>query len=206
MLFRSRAVVVNTGHHTETGRAVALAARTPPAAGLQARLHELTGKALPLTLLGGAAVTGLSLLRGHPLPQALSGGVAVAVAAVPEGLPLVATVAQMAAARLLGQREILVRTTRTLEALGRVDTVCFDKTGTLTHNQLRVVHVVTADGSVHSPHEPQAHAVLQTAARACPDEEHESGKHAHATDEAILAAADPDWEQRLAQPFEANRG
>lgn len=62
----ARAVVVETGDRTEASRAVHLAARTPPAAGVQARLQELTRKALPLTLAGGAAVTGLSLLRGTP--------------------------------------------------------------------------------------------------------------------------------------------
>ncbi|HEV7449886.1 MAG TPA: HAD-IC family P-type ATPase, partial [Pseudonocardiaceae bacterium] len=205
---QARAVVVNTGEHTETGRAVTLASRTPPAAGVQARLRELTSKALPLTLAGGAAVTGLSLLRGRPIRQAIGGGVAVAVAAVPEGLPLVATVAQMAAARRLSRRGVLVRTARTLEALGRVDTVCFDKTGTLTQNRLRVVRVATVDGIVHPPTEPEARAVLQTAACACPQDEHESGKHSHATDEAVLAAAppDPDWAQVSGQPFETNRG
>jgi len=205
---QARAVVVDTGAHTEASRAVTLASRTPPAGGVQARLRELTSKALPLTLVGGAAVTGLSLLRGRPIRQAIGGGVAVAVAAVPEGLPLVATVAQMAAARRLSRRGVLVRTPRSLEALGRVDTVCFDKTGTLTRNQLRVVQVATADGSVHSPTETDAHPVLRAAARACPPEEHEPGKHSHATDEAVLTAApsDPDWHQLAGQPFETTRG
>ncbi|OSC61179.1 hypothetical protein BVW01_23490, partial [Mycobacterium tuberculosis] len=40
------------------------------------------------------------------------------------------------------ERDPLPQTTdapRTIEALGRVDTICFDKTGTLTENRLRVV-------------------------------------------------------------------
>lgn len=109
---RGRAAVVATGEQTEAGRAVALAARTPHSAGVQARLQELTAKALPLTVAGGAAVTGLALLGGRPLRQAIGGGVAVAVAAVPEGLPLVATVAQLAAARRLSRRGVLVRAPR----------------------------------------------------------------------------------------------
>ncbi|MEU9209547.1 cation-translocating P-type ATPase [Streptomyces sp. NPDC048415] len=140
----ARAVVVDTGDRTEAARAVHLAARMPPAAGVQARLQEITRKALPLTMGGGAAVTGLSLLRGTPIRQAVSGGVAVGVAAVPEGLPLVATVAQLAAARRLSRRGVLVRAPRTLEALGRMDTVCFDKTGTLTENRLHLVQVTDA--------------------------------------------------------------
>ncbi|MEV5440749.1 cation-translocating P-type ATPase [Streptomyces sp. NPDC052682] len=206
---RATALVVDTGDQTEAGRAVTLAARTPPPAGVQARLQELTRKALPVTFTGGAAVTGLSLLRGSPIRRAVSGGVAVAVAAVPEGLPLVATVAQMAAARRLSRRGVLVRTPRTLEALGRVDTVCFDKTGTLTENKLRLVRVATADGTVLDPDAGQAVSVVRLAARACPQEETGHGRRvAHATDEAVLAVAPPDeaWTPVGELPFEASRG
>ncbi|MEV3972971.1 cation-translocating P-type ATPase [Streptomyces sp. NPDC050698] len=206
---RATALVVDTGDQTEAGRAVTLAARTPPPAGVQARLQELTRKALPVTFTGGAAVTGLSLLRGSPVRRAVSGGVAVAVAAVPEGLPLVATVAQMAAARRLSRRGVLVRTPRTLEALGRVDTVCFDKTGTLTENKLRLVQVATADGTVLATGTEEAAPVVRLAARACPQEETGQGRRiAHATDEAVLDVAPPDqgWDPTGELPFETRRG
>ena len=205
---QARAVVVDTGDRTETARAVHLAARTPPAGGMQARLRELTSKELPWTLAGGAAVTGLSLLRGTPIRRAVSGGVAVAVAAVPEGLPLVATVAQMAAARRLSSRGVLVRTPRTLEALGRMDTICFDKTGTLTENRLRLVRVSDAGGTVHAPDDKAADTTLRTAARACPRLNGGTERPVHATDEAVLdaAAPDPQWTQTAALPFEAGRG
>ncbi|MDQ1045382.1 HAD-IC family P-type ATPase [Streptomyces sp. V4I2] len=205
---RAQAVVVDTGDRTEAARAVSLAARVPPSAGVQARLQELTRKAMPLTMAGGAAVTGLSLLRGTPIKQAVSGGVAVAVAAVPEGLPLVATVAQLAAARRLSSRGLLVRTPRTLEALGRMDTICFDKTGTLTENRLRLVRVADADGTVHTLDRPAAAETLRAAARACPRLNGDSVRPVHATDEAVLDAAgpDPDWEQTEGVPFEAARG
>ncbi|WP_043267731.1 cation-translocating P-type ATPase [Streptomyces sp. CT34] len=203
-----RAVVVGTGDQTEAGRAAHLAARTQPAPGVQARLHELTGQMLPFTLLGGAAVTGLSLLRGRPVREAVRGGLAVAVAAVPEGLPLVATVAQLAATRRLSRIGILVRTPRALEALGRMDTVCFDKTGTLTENRLHVVRVVTADGTEHPADAPEATPLLRAAALTCRTADHEVGIHAHSTDEAILAAVPPGspWTSVEVQPFEASRG
>ncbi|CAL9531325.1 Potassium-transporting ATPase ATP-binding subunit [Streptomyces sp. enrichment culture] len=205
---RAQAVVVDTGERTEAARAVALAARTPSAAGVQARLQELTGKALPLTLAGGAAVTGISLLRGAPIRQAVSGGVSVAVAAVPEGLPLVATVAQLAAARRLGRRGVLVRTPRTLEALGRMDTICFDKTGTLTENRLRLVKASDAGGTVHKLGEPDAAETVRAAARACPRLDGDGARPTHATDEAVLDAAgdDPEWQQIEGLPFETSRG
>ncbi|WP_374114760.1 cation-translocating P-type ATPase [Streptomyces cellostaticus] len=203
-----RAVVVDTGDRTEAARAVHLAARTPPAGGVQARLQELTRRALPWTLGGGAAVTGLALLRGTPVRDAVSGGVAVAVAAVPEGLPLVATVAQLAAARRLSRDGVLVRTPRALEALGRMDTVCFDKTGTLTENRLRLVRVWGAGGGVRAVDEAGAAETVRAAARACPRLNGGSGRPVHATDEAVLDAAgdDPGWTQSEGLPFEAARG
>ncbi|MFF9090179.1 HAD-IC family P-type ATPase [Streptomyces sp. NPDC014991] len=205
---QARAVVVDTGERTEAARAVHLASRTPPSAGVQARLQELTRKALPLTLGGGAAVTGLALLRGTPIREAVSGGVAVAVAAVPEGLPLVATVAQLAAARRLSRGGVLVRTPRTLEALGRMDTICFDKTGTLTENRLRLVRTCDADGTVHGVDDAGSEGTVRAAARACPRLNGGSDRPVHATDEAVLAAAgpDPDWTQLADLPFEAARG
>ncbi|MFF8909052.1 cation-translocating P-type ATPase [Streptomyces olivaceoviridis] len=204
----ARAIVVDTGDRTEAARAVHLAARTPPAAGVQARLQELTRKALPLTLAGGAAVTGLALLRGTPIREAVSGGVAVAVAAVPEGLPLVATVAQLAAARRLSRGGVLVRTPRALEALGRMDTICFDKTGTLTENRLRLVRTSDAGGTVRAVDDAGSEEMIRAAARACPRLNGDSDRPVHATDEAVLTAAppDPDWTQLADLPFEAARG
>jgi cation-transporting ATPase I len=202
-------VVVATGLVTEAGQASAAATTGPRPAGVQARLAELTRIALPVTGIGGLVVTGLGLARGVQLRQALTAGVAVAIAAVPEGLPLVSTVAQLAAARRLSRRGVLVRSPRTLEALGRVDVLCFDKTGTLTEGRLHVVGAALCDRTVDLAAAPGQH-LLRIAARTCP----RSGeRQVHATDEAILAAADDisagedaAWEPVGEIPFQASRG
>jgi cation-transporting P-type ATPase I len=212
----ARAIVVATGVGTAAHRAISAVIDVESAAGVQVRLKELTGKVLPLTLAGGAAVTGLALLRRASLRQAVADGVAIAVAAVPEGLPLVATLAQLAAAQRLSARGVLVRAPRTVEALGRVDTVCFDKTGTLTENRLRVVRSVPAATKPRGPFpdaaDPQGAHVLRAAARAS-TQPHERQGHAHATDEAILNAADStisqgdsEWTVLAEVPFESSRG
>jgi cation-transporting ATPase I len=201
-------VVVATGDTTEAGRASAAVAGAPRAAGVQARLGELTRMALPATGLGGLAVTALGVLRGAPLRNALGAGVAVAVAAVPEGLPLVSTVAQLSAARRLSRRGVLVRSPRTLEALGRVDVLCFDKTGTLTEGRLEVVAAAATDGDIDLASGRGQH-LLRVAARACPPP---GGRQAHATDRAILQAAaslpgdDHGWELLEELPFQTDRG
>ena len=204
---RGYAVVVATGADTQAGRAAALAGRAAAPTGVQARLNELTRISLPVTGLSGGLVGVLGLLRGASVRQAVSSGVAVAVAAVPEGLALVATVAQLAAARRLSRRGVLVRSSRTLGTLGSADTICFDKTGTLTEGRLRVTAVsgprrgADLDG-------PLGRRILTVAARACPDA---AGTVRHATDRAVLDAAadldgDPDWEPLHRTPFEPSRG
>jgi cation-transporting ATPase I len=195
----ARAVVVAVGETTEAGRASAMAgSQAPPRTGVTARLSELTSAALPATGIGGIAVTALGMLRGAPLREALSAGVAVAVAAVPEGLPLVSTVAQLSAARRLSRQGVLVRSSRSLEALGRVDVVCFDKTGTLTEGRLRVADVASWGNG-------DRERVLAVAAKAGPDQDE---KVTHATDQAILDAASgftaADVAERI--PFANNRG
>jgi cation-transporting ATPase I len=136
--------------------------------------------------------------------------VSVAVAAVPEGLPLVATVAQAGAARRLSRQGVLVRSSRTLEALGRIDTVCFDKTGTLTTGRLAVT-LVRAGGKDLDPDDPAARRTLTVAARACPAvDEEEIESVPHATDRAVLEAANgavqDEWDLRSESSFEASRG
>ncbi|TYB42542.1 cation-translocating P-type ATPase [Actinomadura chibensis] len=205
------ALVVATAEATESGRAAALAGAGDAPSSMQARLAELTHQALPATVLGGAAVTVLGTLRGLPLRHALGSGVAVAVAAVPEGLPLVATVSQLAAARRLSGLGVLVRSTRALEALGRVDTLCFDKTGTLTEGRLRLVRAAgpaPSEGRSLPLTGAEGRRLLRVAARACPPPQR--GRAPHATDRAVLdRAADlPDdrWILDEELPFEATRG
>ncbi|OBA86706.1 haloacid dehalogenase, partial [Mycobacteriaceae bacterium 1482268.1] len=178
---RAVAVVTAIGPQTQLRRAAEMPQDRTSAVGLSTQLRDLTNQALPLSLAGGALVSGLSLLRLFPLRQAVASGVAVAVAAVPEGLPLVATLAQQASARRLTRAGALVRSPRSVEALGRVDVVCFDKTGTLSENRLRVSRVETvADCSRDQ--------VLACAGRATPPANGE--RHEHATDAAVAEAAE----------------
>jgi cation-transporting P-type ATPase I len=144
-------------------------------------LRELTDRAWPVSLAGGVLVSALGLLRRAGLRQAVASGLAVTVAAVPEGMALVATLAQQASARRLTKLGALVRSPRSVEALGRVDVVCFDKTGTLSENRLRVARVYAARGM-------SGDEVLACAAQATPPPDG-GGHHAHATDTAVSAAA-----------------
>lgn len=175
------AVVTAVGADTQTRRAAELASGDLPTVGLHRQLSQLMSRAFPFSAGGGVLVGALGLLRGGGLRQALGSAIAVAVAAVPEGLPLMATLAQSASAQRLGECGALVRVPRAAEALGRVEVVCFDKTGTLSENRLRVAEVRPVG-------EHSREAVLRCAAQAAPADD--GNPHVHATDEAIIKAAD----------------
>jgi cation-transporting ATPase I len=182
-------VVVAVGDDTEVGRTLA-AAPEPPPSGVEARLSKLTAATLPATVLAGGAVIGMGLLRGRSPRRVVSSGVGLTVASVPEGLPLLATTAQQAAARRLASRGAMVRNPRTIEALGRVDTLCFDKTGTLTLGEINLQRV--SDGDVDQRLDelsPAMRAVLAAALRACPGKGEDIDELPHATDRAVVAGA-----------------
>jgi len=191
------AVVTAVGGGTEVQRAMALTPGTSRRIGLHTQLASITSRALPWSLGGGALVGLLGTLRGSPLREAISSAVAVGVAAVPEGLPLVATLAQLAAARKLSGRHVLIRNPNSVEALARLDVVCFDKTGTLSENRLTVKRVRPLPGRTRD-------AVIATAARTIAAH---NGKAEHATDEAIrLAAGDLDHDEPVRYlPFQSGR-
>ncbi len=176
------ALVTAVGADTQARRAAELVSSELPQIGLEHQLSQLTNRAFPVSVSGGLLVSGLGLLRGRGLRQAVASGIAITVAAVPEGMPLVATLAQAASARRLTNYGALVRVPRSVEALGRIDVVCFDKTGTLSENRLRVSQVHPADGYSRDD-------VLRFAASAAPDAN--GGPQVHATDRAIIEAAQP---------------
>ncbi len=207
--------VVATGADTEARRA-AHQADAPRATGVQGRLHDLTRSTLPLSVGSGVLLLATNVLRGQPLRQAFVPAVSLAVASVPEGLPSVATVAQLAAARRLSRRGVLVRNPATLEALGRVQALCFDKTGTLTEGRLRLRLLSDGTGEAAPEELPdRLRLVLAAALRATPA--HRTGRRLpHPTDRAVAAGGQDTgmtvqdgqsgWERVDELPFEPRRG
>ncbi len=211
-----RAVIVAAGEATEARRGVAEArAGAGTDGGVEARLERLTELTGPAAAVAGLVLVGAGMARRRPPEEVLGTGVSLAVAAIPEGLPLLATMAQLAAAKRLEERGALVRNPRAVEALGRVDVLCADKTGTLTEGQIRLRSVSDGTRELSIEHLEGPHrCVLAAALRASPDGD--GGRPPHLTDRAILdggreAGVSPDedlacWERLAELPFEPGRG
>ncbi len=142
---RARAIVVETGMHTEMGMIAHLMRETvQEQTPLQRRLEQL-GKILvilSLLIVGVVVVTGL--FRGEPLYQMFLTGVSLAVAAIPEGLPAIVTIALALGVQRMIRSHAIVRRLPAVETLGCTTVICSDKTGTLTRNQMTVTEMSTA--------------------------------------------------------------
>ena len=210
------AVVVATGSATEARRAVA-AGQDAPATGVEARLQKLTAMTVPISVGAGAVTVVSGLLRRQPFGQLAAGAVSLAVAAVPEGLPLLSSVAQLSSARRLARHGILVRNTRAIEALGRVQVMCVDKTGTVTEGRLSLMAVASLDGTEEALENLSApgRKLLRAGLRATPKPP-SGGRLPHPTDAAVVEGArragvdarhgNDDWERIDEMPFEPGRG
>ncbi len=209
------AVVVATGSGTELGKSLKALAQAAPPTGVESRLSQITRTTLPLALGSAAAVVAAGLIRGHPARDTIGAAVGLAVASVPEGLPFLVTAAQLASARRLARHATLVRSPRTIEALGRTNVLCFDKTGTLTQGRMAVAAVCDGTTTRRAAALPAAHRdVLAAALRATPRSRSRRG-HEHVTDQAVIegAAAEglrrgdgqPGWRQIDSLPFEPSR-
>ncbi|KAK4502007.1 hypothetical protein PRZ48_007818 [Zasmidium cellare] len=63
-------------------------------------------------------------------------GICVAVAVIPESLIAVLTITMAVGAKAMASGNVIVRQTRSLEAIGGVTDICSDKTGTLTQGKM----------------------------------------------------------------------
>lgn len=212
---KATAVVVAIGTATEAHRG-AVTFRTPVrSSGVEQRMRQLMDLTAPVALAAGVGVIGVGLLRGRKMEELVGSAVSLAVASVPEGLPLLATAAQLAAARRLQKKGALVRNVRALEALGRVDTVCLDKTGTITEGSIVLGEV--SDGHTAEPVSALSgprRNVLSAGLRASPARPGVPGR-ADPIDSALFRAAEehqlsvqseePGWRRTGEIPFEAGR-
>lgn len=211
-----KAVVVAVGPATETniGHARWLSPKSAGhGVGVEARLERFSKMTIPVIGISGGVLMGLGIFRRRQLEELIGPAVNLAVGAVPEGLPLLATMAQLAAARRLSGRNVIVHNPRAMEALGRADILCIDKTGTLTYGTLKFDGVYDADSRMraHENWEDIDRKIFLAALRATPTETTETVLP-HATDRAIADGARTlgidvgEWEPIDQLPFKAELG
>ncbi len=142
-------VVIATGMDTELGRISALVEQAEEEdTTLEARLDQLGGQLVKVTLALVAMIALSGMLTGRDPLEMVQTAIALAVAAVPEGLPIVATLALARGMWRMAERNALIENLAAVETLGSTTVIFTDKTGTLTENRMTVVRLALTDGDV----------------------------------------------------------
>jgi len=149
LVVRGQAVaqVSRTGVDTALGRIggslAAIRQEPTPLQRTAGRLVTWLG-VLALVFCAIVAIT-YGLVRGDWVGGMLA-GITVAIALIPEEFPMVLAVFLALGAGRLAARQVLVRRSAVIEALGGATVLCVDKTGTLTRNQMQVARLWTEAG------------------------------------------------------------
>ncbi len=174
---RAKAVVAATGRNTEMGDIAHMLKNTETGeTPLQSKLSDL-GKILGMgAILICAVIFIIGIVRNMPVFGMFMEAVSLAVAAIPEGLPAVVTVVLAIGVSKMANKNAIVKSLPSVEALGNTTVICTDKTGTLTENKMKVV-------DIYGDNDILKYACL------CCDADSEKGE---ATELAIVKAAKKD--------------
>ncbi len=142
----ARAVVVQTGLHTEMGHIAELLKETKSdATPLQKKLDRFARNVGLIILVICAVIIVIGLVKGMAFVEIFTTAVAIAVSAIPEGLVVAVTVILSIGMQRILKRKALVRNLQAAETLGSTSVICTDKTGTITEGNMQVVSLVTSD-------------------------------------------------------------
>ena len=156
--------ITATGAATRLGQiGAALAEGQEPPTPLQRATRRLVGWFGAAALgLAAVAVFAHGMTRGYWIGGTLA-ALTLGIALIPEEFPMVLAVFLALGGWRLAQRQVLVRRTAAIEALGAVSVLCVDKTGTLTRNRMRLAALWSPRGGVMARGAAAAEGLLHAA-------------------------------------------
>ena len=140
---KGKAVVVNTGIHTEIGKIAKMVKDAPerktPYQKKLANFSTIIGIGIVIIC---AFIFLEGMIKGKEFIQMFTISVAVAVSAIPEGLPVAITVILALGMQKVLKKKGLIRKLSSAETLGNTSIICTDKTGTLTEGKMKVDKII----------------------------------------------------------------
>ncbi|RNA64164.1 calcium-translocating P-type ATPase, SERCA-type [Prosthecochloris sp. ZM_2] len=147
---RARAVVTDTGMHTEIGRIAELLAEDEDSrkSPLQKKLNHFSRRLALVVMAASALIFFLTWWAGGELLETFKTSISLAVAAIPEGLPAVVALTLARGVQKMVRSNAIVRHLPSIETLGSSSVICSDKTGTMTMNRMSVRKVYVSGREV----------------------------------------------------------
>lgn len=190
-----RAIVIDTGAHTEIGRVARLVKETKeektPYQKKIIRFSRIIGLIIAFISL---AIFIIGLIAGQDVTEMFLTAIAIVVAAIPEGLPIATTVIMALGMQAILRKKGLVRKLASAETLGSTSVICTDKTLTLTEGKMALADIRAEDNIMTL----QAAVLANEAFIENPEAKKENWKlRGRPTDRALLLAGE---EHKLYKP------
>lgn len=143
-----RAVVVNTGMHTNFSTVVSLVAEAQreERSHFQKMVIKIGNFLILITLVLVLLIIMVALFRHENFLEIVRFALVLSIAAIPVALPAVLSVTMAVGAMKLARKQAIVSKLTAIEELAGVDIFCCDKTGTLTKNEMQVADPVLLNG------------------------------------------------------------
>jgi Ca2+-transporting ATPase len=129
--------VVALGNQSKLGKiGISMEEVEEKASPLQVQINDFVKKMAILGLVVFALVWLLNYLRSGSLIESLLQALTLAMSILPEEIPVAFSTFMALGAWRLMKAGIIVKQTKTVEALGAANVICLDKTGTITENKM----------------------------------------------------------------------
>ncbi len=140
---RGKAVVTDTGMHTEMGKIAKIMQVEERETPLKTKLNQLSKHLVIVVAAISAVIFLVGIYRGEQITQMFLATAALAVSAIPEALPLIVTVTLAIGVHQMVKKNSIIRKLPAVETLGSATIIACDKTGTLTKNEMTVQEIYT---------------------------------------------------------------
>ncbi len=141
-----RAVVVQTGGHTELGHIAQRLGSTPPETDFERGIRQFGYLLMQITLVLVILIFAINVGLHKPVLTAFLFSLAIAVGLTPQLLPAIISINLAKGASRMAKQQVIVKRLSAIENIGSMTVLCSDKTGTLTDGTVRVDRIIDLAG------------------------------------------------------------
>jgi P-type Mg2+ transporter len=143
---KARALVVQTGKHTEFGKISDRLRLRSPETDFEKGIRRFGYMLMEITLVLVLIIFAINVLLHKPVLDSFLFSLALAVGLTPQLLPAIITVNLAAGARAMAKKKVIVKRLSSIENFGSMNILCSDKTGTITEGKVTIKDALDITG------------------------------------------------------------